>query len=294
MPGHREPFGNRPGREGPVTGTLFLVATPIGNLGDLTARAGQTLAQADFIICEDTRHTSNLLSSLGLKKPTVSLPAFAEKARAGRILERLSAGENAALVSDAGTPAVSDPGEYLVTAALAAGVQVVPIPGPSAVLAALSASGLPTGRFHFLGFLPRQGPERSAMLDEVAGLQASLVIFESPNRLSATLGELARALGDRRGVVAREVTKLHEEFVRGRLSELAARYGAVAPRGELVLVVEGRTGVERWSGAEVRAALKAGLARRERLKTLSSEVARASGWPSSEVYRLANDVKHEE
>ncbi len=277
-----------------MTGTLFLVATPIGNLGDLTARAGQTLAQADFIICEDTRHTSNLLSSLGLKKPTVSLPAFAEKARAGRILERLSAGENAALVSDAGTPAVSDPGEYLVTAALAAGVQVVPIPGPSAVLAALSASGLPTGRFHFLGFLPRQGPERSAMLDEVAGLQASLVIFESPNRLSATLGELARALGDRRGVVAREVTKLHEEFVRGRLSELAARYGAVAPRGELVLVVEGRTGVERWSGAEVRAALKAGLARRERLKTLSSEVARASGWPSSEVYRLANDVKHEE
>ena len=281
-------------RQGPVTGTLFLVATPIGNLGDLTARAGETLAQADFIICEDTRHTSNLLSSLGLKKPTVSLPAFAEKARAGRILERLLAGENAALVSDAGTPAVSDPGEYLVTAALAAGVQVVPIPGPSAVLAALSASGLPTGRFHFLGFLPRQGPERSAMLDEVAGLQASLVIFESPNRLSATLGELARILGDRRAVVAREVTKLHEEFVRGRLSELAARYGAVAPRGELVLVVEGRTGVERWSGAEVRAALKAGLARRERLKALSSEVARASGWPSSEVYRLANDVKHEE
>ncbi len=276
-----------------MPGTLFLVATPIGNLGDLTARASETLAQADFIVCEDTRHTGNLLASLGLKKPTVSLPAFAEKARAGRILQRLVAGEDAALVTDAGTPAVSDPGEYLVAEALAAGLRVVPVPGASAVLAALSASGLPTGRFHFLGFLPRQGPERSAMLDEVAGLRASLVIFESPHRLAESLRDLAGALGDRRGVVARELTKLHEEFVRGRLSELAERYAAETPRGEVVLVVEGRTGMGRWAETEVRAALTAGLARGERLKTLSAEVARASGWPSTDVYRLANDVKRE-
>ncbi|MGO8971166.1 MAG: 16S rRNA (cytidine(1402)-2'-O)-methyltransferase [Myxococcaceae bacterium] len=274
-----------------MPGTLFLVATPIGNLGDLTARAGETLARADFIICEDTRHTGHLLASLGLKKPTVSLPAFAEKARAERILERLVAGQDAALVTDAGTPAVSDPGEYLVAEALAAGLRVVPIPGPSAVLAALSASGLPTGRFHFLGFLPRQGPERSAMLDEVAGLRASLVIYESPRRLAETLRELAGALGDRRGVVARELTKVHEEFVRGPLTELADKYAAEPPRGEVVLVVEGRTGVERWAEAEMRAALTAGLSRGERLKTLSAELARASGWPSTEVYRLANAVK---
>ncbi len=278
-------------RGGYVPGTLFLVATPIGNLGDLTARAGETLARADFIICEDTRHTGHLLASLGLKKPTVSLPAFAEKARAERILERLVAGQDAALVTDAGTPAVSDPGEYLVAEALAAGLRVVPIPGPSAVLAALSASGLPTGRFHFLGFLPRQGPERSAMLDEVAGLRASLVIYESPRRLAETLRELAGALGDRRGVVARELTKVHEEFVRGPLTELADKYAAEPPRGEVVLVVEGRTGVERWAEAEMRAALTAGLSRGERLKTLSAELARASGWPSTEVYRLANAVK---
>jgi len=279
-------------REGPVPGTLFLVATPIGNLGDLTARATETLARAAFVICEDTRHTGHLLASLGLQKQTVSLPAFAEKARAGRILERLVAGEDAALVTDAGTPAVSDPGEYLVAEALAVGVRVVPIPGANAVLAALSASGLPTGRFHFLGFLPRQGPERAAMLDEVAGLRASLVLYESPHRLGGTLAELAHTLGNRRAVVARELTKLHEEFVRGHLTDLAARYADHVPKGELVLVVEGRTGGERWAEVEVRAALAAGLARGERLKTLSAEVARASGWPSAQVYRLGNDLKH--
>jgi 16S rRNA (cytidine1402-2'-O)-methyltransferase len=270
---------------------LFLVATPIGNLGDMTARAAETLARVAFVICEDTRHTGHLLASLGLKKQTMSLPAFAEKARAGRILERITAGEDAALVTDAGMPAVSDPGEFLVAEALAIGIQVVPVPGASALLAALAASGLPTGRFHFLGFLPRTGPERSAMLDEVAGLRASLVLYESPRRLADTLGDLARALGDRRAVVARELTKVHEEFVRGRLSELASRYAGEAPRGEVVLVVEGWTEGERWPEAEVRAALAAGLARGERLKTLSAEVARAAGWPSAQVYRMGNDLK---
>ncbi len=276
-----------------MPGTLFLVATPIGNLGDLTTRAAETLAQVDFVVCEDTRHSGNLLASLGLQKQTVSLPAFAEKARAGRILERLAAGEDAALVTDAGMPAVSDPGEFLVAVALEAGVRVVPIPGANAVLAALSASGLSTGRFHFLGFLPRKGPQRSAMLDEVAGLPASLVLYESPRRVGDTLRDLASALGDRRAVVARELTKLHEEFIRGRLSELVARYAGEAPRGEVVLVVEGWTAGARWNEADVRAALASGLARGERLKTLSAEVARASGWPSPQVYRMGNDLKRD-
>jgi 16S rRNA (cytidine1402-2'-O)-methyltransferase len=274
-----------------VPGTLFLVATPIGNLGDVTARATEVLAQVAFIVCEDTRHTGNLLSALGLKKETVSLPAFAEKARAGAILERLARGEEAALVTDAGTPAVSDPGEFLVAEALEAGVRVVPVPGASAVLAALSASGLPTSRFHFLGFLPRKGPERRAMLDEVAGLRATLVMYESSNRVADTLADLATGLGDRRAVVARELTKLHEEFVRGRLAELAARYAAEAPRGEVALVVEGWTAGQRWSETEVRVAVAAGLKRGERLKTLSAEVAKAAGWPSAQVYRLGNGLK---
>lgn len=276
-----------------MPGTLFLVATPIGNLGDLTTRAAETLAGVDFVVCEDTRHTGNLLASLGLKKETLSLPAFAEKARAGRVLERLKAGEDAALVTDAGMPAVSDPGEFLVAEAREAGLQVVPIPGASAVLAALSASGLPSGRFHFLGFLPRKGPERLAMLDEVAGLRATLVLFESAPRLGDTLGELATALGNRRAVVARELTKLHEDFVPGRLAELAARYAADAPRGEVTVVVEGFTAGRRWAEAEVRTALTAGLARGERLKTLSAEVAKAAGWPSAQVYRLGNALKRD-
>lgn len=276
-----------------MPGTLFLVATPIGNLGDLTKRAAETLAEVAFVVCEDTRHTGNLLAALGLKKETVSLPAFAEKARAGRIVERLAAGEIAALVTDAGMPAVSDPGEFLVAEALEAGVRVVPIPGASAVLTALSASGLPTSRFHFLGFLPRKGAERRAMLDEVAGLRATLVLYESAHRVADTLGDLAAALGDRRAVLARELTKLHEEFVRGRLLELAARYAQQPPRGEVALVVEGWTAGQRWAETEVRAALAAGLSRGERLKTLSAEVARASGWPSAQVYRLGNDLKRD-
>jgi 16S rRNA (cytidine1402-2'-O)-methyltransferase len=278
-------------QEGRVPGTLFLVATPIGNLGDLTERAKQTLASVSFVVCEDTRHTGNLLASLGLAKQTLSLPAFAEKARAAPILTRLSGGEDAALVTDAGVPGVSDPGEALVAGAIEAGIPVVPIPGPSAVLTALSASGLPTGRFHFLGFLPRKGPERKAMLDEVAGLRATLVLYESPRRLAESLNDLNGALGNRRAVVARELTKVHEEFVRGRLSHLAAHYAGASPKGEVVVVIEGWTGGERWATSELKAALAAGLERGERLKSLSAELAKASGWPSAEVYRLGIGLK---
>ena len=271
-----------------MAGTLHLVATPIGNLGDVTSRAVEVLRSAAFVVCEDTRHSGPWLRSMGVQAPLLSLPAFAEKERIGGIVARLEAGEDGALVTDAGSPGISDPGEALVAEAVGRGIRVVPVPGPSAVIAALSASGLPSGRFHFLGFLPRSGPDRTAVLDEVAGLRATLVLYESARRLGETLADLGKALGPRRAVVARELTKMHEEFVRGTVGELAARYRDEPPLGEVVVLVEGRTEAERWSEAEVLAALHTGLERGERLKTLSTEIARQAGWTSAEVYRLGS------
>ncbi len=269
-----------------MPGRLFLVATPIGNLADVSARALETLKSSDFIVCEDTRHSLKLLAPHGIDKPRVSLPAFDEAARAKAIVERLAAGETASLVTDAGSPGICDPGERLVAEAVAAGVEVVPIPGPAALIAALSASALPTGRFHFLGFLPREKGEARAMLDEVKGLRATLVLYEAANRTAATLALLFEALGPRRAAVARELTKVHEELVRGRLGELT-----IEEKGEVVIVVEGRTGGERWGEAEVRAALQAGLSRGDRLKELSAEIAERAGWASREVYRLGLSLK---
>ncbi|QRO01989.1 16S rRNA (cytidine(1402)-2'-O)-methyltransferase [Archangium violaceum] len=274
-----------------MAGTLYLVATPIGNLGDISARALETLRQVSFVACEDTRHSRVLLDHFGISVDTVSLPAFAEGQRAGRILDRLEAGEDCALVTDAGSPAISDPGEKLVAEALERGVKVVPVPGPAALIAALSASGLPTGRFHFLGFLPRKGPERQSMLEEVAPLSATLALYESPRRLAETLVDLKDALGERRVVVARELTKVHEEFVRGTLSELAERYATEEPRGEVVVLVEGRTGEHRWSEEELRRALEEGLGRGEKLKGLSTELAKRAGWSGQDVYRLGLGLK---
>jgi 16S rRNA (cytidine1402-2'-O)-methyltransferase len=274
-----------------MSGTLYLVATPIGNLGDITSRALEILRRVAFVACEDTRHSRVLLEHFGISPETVSLPAFAEGQRAGRILDRIAAGEDCALITDAGSPGISDPGERLVAEALERGVSVVPVPGATALVAALSASGLPTGRFHFLGFLPRKGPERRTMLEEVAQLSATLVIYESPRRLGETLADLQEAWGDRRACVARELTKLHEEFVRAPLSELAARYATEEPRGEVVVLVEGRTGERRWSEEELRRALEEGLARGEKLKALSTELARRAGWSGQEVYRLGLNLK---
>lgn len=272
-------------------GRLYLVATPIGNLGDLSPRAVDTLKQVAFIACEDTRHSRTLLTKFGIGTPTVSLPAFAEGQRATALIDRVVQGEDLALITDAGSPAVSDPGERLVAEAVERGVTVIPVPGPAALIAALSASGLPTSRFHFLGFLPRQKSDAKAMLDEVAGLSATLLLYESPNRLADTLQMLHDALGSRRACVARELTKLHEELVRGTLPELAQRYADEETLGEVVVVVEGRVGEARWSEAEVTAALSAGLSRGERLKELASDVARRSGWQGQEVYRLGVSLK---
>src|SRR5262249_54810526 len=267
-----------------MAGILHLVATPIGNLGDVTSRAVEVRRSAGVVVCEDTRHSGPWLRSVGVQAPLLSLPAFAEKERIGGIVARLEAGEDGALVTDAGSPGISDPGEALVAEAVARGIRVVPVPGPSAVIAALSASGLPSGRFHFLGFLPRSGPDRTAVLDEVAGRRATRVSDESGRGSGEPLVDLETALGARRAVVARELTKVHEEFVRGTLPELAARYRDEPPLGEVVVLVEGRVEAERWSEAEVLAALHTGLERGGRLKALSTEIAKQAGWTSARGY----------
>ncbi|MBX9928001.1 MAG: 16S rRNA (cytidine(1402)-2'-O)-methyltransferase [Gemmatimonadaceae bacterium] len=221
-------------------GVLALVSTPIGNLGDLSPRAVATLAAAELVLAEDTRHSRHLLDHAGIRVPLESLHEHNEAARTPVLVERLLAGAQMALISDAGTPLVSDPGARLVHAAIEAGVRVVPIPGPSAVLAALVASGLPSDRFTFLGFLPRKGKERRALINEIAESRHTVVVYEAPGRVGETLGELAAAgMGERAAAVARELTKQYEEVRRGTLAELAAYYGADAPRGEVVLVISG-------------------------------------------------------
>lgn len=273
-----------------MPGTLFVVATPIGNLGDLSPRAVEVLKAVSLIAAEDTRHTRLLLEKFGIGTATTSLPAFAEGERATALVAKLQAGADVALVTDAGTPAISDPGEKLVAEAIGAGVKIVPIPGAAAFVAALSAGGLPTTRFHFLGFLPRQQSEAKAMIDEVAQLSATLVLYESPRRLGETLQHLHQWLGPRRAVVARELTKLHEELVRDTLDALAARYAGAEVLGEVVVLIEGRTGEARWSEAEVTTALRKGLEAGERLKSLTTELAKRSGWSAKDLYRLGLDL----
>ena len=218
--------------------TLYLVATPIGNLDDITLRALQVLEAVPLIAAEDTRHTLKLLTHFGLRRRLVSLHARNEQRQLQSILARLEE-HDVALVSDAGTPALSDPGVRLVGAAVAAGYPVVPVPGPSAVLAALISSGLPTNQFTFLGFLPRKRGELERVLREAGEAKRTFVFFESPHRLLRTLDIMASALGPRSLVVAREITKVHEEFIRGTPATLLEHFAKTPPRGELTVVVAG-------------------------------------------------------
>lgn len=215
---------------------LYVVGTPIGNLKDMSLRAIETLQQVDVIACEDTRTTRVLLNRYDISTPTLSYHEHNEAARSAELLERLRANQSVAIVSDAGTPTVSDPGFRLISAATAEGIPVVTIPGPSAPIAALAASGLPTDRFFFAGFLPSRGAARRKALRGLAGLDCTLIFFESPMRLPGALQDIAHELGaDRAVVVARELTKLHEEFLRGCAGELAAT--AKPARGEITLLV---------------------------------------------------------
>ncbi len=280
---------------GRLPGTLFLVATPIGNLEDVTLRALRVLAEVELLLAEDTRRTRTLLARHGVRARPHALHAHNEAARIGRVLDALERGGSVALVCDAGTPLVSDPGERLVAAALAAGFAVSPVPGASALPAALAVSGLPPIPASFLGFPPRRAGERRALLASLAARPDTLVFFESPRRLPATLRELQAALGDRPACVARELTKLHEEVARGLLSELALRFAGGA-RGEVTLVVAGApagAGALPEPGAsldaEIRDQLVAGASSRE----VAARLARRFARPRREVYARVVALREE-
>jgi 16S rRNA (cytidine1402-2'-O)-methyltransferase len=220
-----------------LPGTLYVVATPIGNLDDWSARGRSVVEGADLLLAEDTRETRSLLSRYGIRVKLESYHDFSERTRAASILERLQSGLRVALVSDRGTPTISDPGYRLVRMARDAGIPVIPVPGPSAAIAALSVSGLPTDEFYFTGFLPSRAEARRRRLESLARVRATLVFYEAPHRLDASLEDLEAAFGDRLVFLAREMTKVHEEYLLGRLSEMRGRFTA---RGEVVVVVEGR------------------------------------------------------
>lgn len=228
-----------------MPGILYVVATPIGNLDDLTLRATKTLADVDFIAAEDTRVTLRLLNHLGLKKPLVSYHEHSDPRRAEKILERLQGGESCALCTDAGTPAISDPGERLVTEAHSQGITVVPVPGACAAVAALSVSGQATGRFIFEGFLPQNRRARAQQLEQLKNEPRTIIFYEAPHKLLHTLEDLAAAFGPARGVtLCREMTKMHEQLEKTTLAQALSHYRANAPRGEFVLVMEGQSPVE--------------------------------------------------
>jgi 16S rRNA (cytidine1402-2'-O)-methyltransferase len=221
--------------------SLFIVSTPIGNLGDITYRAVEVLKAADVILAEDTRRSGVLLRHYGIGGRLVSAHEHNEKSRAGTVVEMLREGRDVALITDAGTPLLSDPGARIVREVVDAGFEVVPIPGASALLAALVASGIPSERFAFYGFIPRKGGRRTELLEEIAALPYAAVLYESPNRTAELLRDLAGAAGaERRVAVGRELTKMHEEFFRGTAEEAAARFEEREVRGEIVVVVEGR------------------------------------------------------
>ncbi len=269
-------------------GTLYVVATPLGNLEDITLRAVRMLKEVSLVACEDTRRTARLLAAHGIRTPTTSYFEHNERWKGERILSVLREGRDVALVSDAGTPAISDPGFRLVRDARAEGLPVVPVPGPSAAMAALSVSGLPTDRFVFVGFLPPRAAARQRALAELATATATLVFYESPRRLREALRDMAEALGDREAFLCREATKVHEEYRRGTLRALRALLESrEAVRGEAVLVVAGAareatTAGEAPSLGGLFDALTAqGLTRRE----VAKEAARRLGLPTREVYR---------
>lgn len=277
-----------------MAGTLYLVPTPIGNLGDISQRMADTLAEVDFIAAEDTRVSLKLLNHLGLKKPLISYYRHNTEAGGQAVLSRLLAGESCALVTDAGTPAVSDPGEELVALCAQNGVEVVSIPGPCALITALAVSGLPTGRFTFEGFLAMNKKNRRSHLESLAGEQRTMIFYEAPHKLTATLDDLTAAFGpDRRIALCRELTKLHEEVRRTTLGEAVRWYGENPPRGEFVLVVEGAP-----EQAAEELTMEDGLARvaqlREEgcsLRDAVKQTAKETGLPKNELYSMALEQK---
>ncbi len=270
-----------------MPGTLYLVATPIGNLADITHRAIDVLKNVELIACEDTRHTRKLLQHYGISTKTISYHEHNEQERARQLVELLREGKDVAVVSDAGTPSINDPGFRLVRAAIDNGLAVVPVPGPSALISALIAAGLPTDEFFFGGFLPARTNARRSRLNELRSVPGTLIFYEAPHRLAGTLKDAYEILGEREAVVARELTKLHEEIKRGRLSELAEHYSTEDARGEIVLLID-RTVLESAVTNEVGSVAslvdqfeRDGLDHRAALK----KAARELGLSRAEAYR---------
>jgi 16S rRNA (cytidine1402-2'-O)-methyltransferase len=277
-------------------GILYIVSTPIGNLEDLTVRAARILGEVDAVLAEDTRRSSILLRHIGVRTPMVSLHQHNERARESEVLSRLAAGDSLALVSDAGTPLVSDPGERLVVAVREAGFQVIPIPGPSAVMAALVASGLPAIPFAFLGFPPRKGRERAEFLARVRSAPETLVLFESPERTARLLAELASEPGgaERQVAVTRELTKLHEEVRSGTVGDLAGYYNENPLRGEVTIVLapapESGADAGAVDDAAIRALGSALLGEGLAPSRAAREVARRLGVPRNRAYELLQEL----
>ena len=274
-----------------VGGVLYIVATPIGNLEDITLRALRILKEVHLIAAEDTRHTRTLLDRYGIGRPVTSYHEHNEKTKARALVERLKRGQSIALVSDAGTPLLSDPGYRLVREAIKAAIPVVPLPGPSAMTALLSVSGLATDRFVFEGFLPARRGERRERLGALREEKRTMVFYEAPHRLKESLGDLLEILGDREAVMGREITKIHEEFLRGRLSEMRARVESEEPRGEITLAVGGSEGeaapAQELITAEIEQLRKKGLRVKEIAELLGEKFSR----PKREIYRLALEKK---
>ncbi len=283
-------------------GRLYLVATPIGNLEDISLRALRVLREAAVVACEDTRQTRKLLVRHGIDRGLVSYHEHNERERARELLDRLEAGASVALVSDAGMPLISDPGLHLVSLCVEREISVIPVPGPSALVAALAASGLEASEFLFVGFLPARAGERARKLRELAGENRTMILYEAPHRLLASLRAAREVLGDRKAVVARELTKLHEEFRRGRLAELAAHFERHAPRGEITLVVASADDALRNTTAAPQPAadnlgdsLASRVAQLERegrdRKAALKRAARELGLSKREAYRLLLDLR---
>jgi 16S rRNA (cytidine1402-2'-O)-methyltransferase len=268
-------------------GTLYIVSTPIGNLEDITLRALRVLREVDVIAAEDTRHSLKLLNHYGIAKPLVSYWGEKEKVKAEDTIRRLAAGQSVALISDAGTPGISDPGGVLIKRAIEEGIEVVPVPGPSAMIAALSLSGFSTTGFLFLGFLPPRHAQREKMLRELSLEKRTLVFYEAPHRIRETLSDMADFFTGRKTMLVKEITKLHEQVLRGTVPEVLASMEGMKDMGEYVIVVEGKT-EDRASSmddalAEIRSLMKKGLGRKEAVKRIAEEY----GLSKKELYDLS-------
>jgi 16S rRNA (cytidine1402-2'-O)-methyltransferase len=274
-----------------MTGTLYIVATPIGNLEDITLRALRILKEVDFIAAEDTRHSKKLLAHYDIRTPLVSYHEHNERAAAPALVERMLGGESVALISDAGTPGISDPGYRLTQAAVAAGVQVTPVPGPSALIAALSVAALPTDRFVFEGFLPEKREQRRERLRMLQDEPRTLVFYEAPHRLRDSLQDIESILGERTIVLAREMSKLHEEVLRGSLRAISDRIAAGEIRGEVALVVQGSPGKPPVSEELLKTDVLQLQARGMRVKDIADLLGEKYGLPKKHIYRVALEVQ---